>query len=136
MQRQLSREQWKCFRFSSPELGGHFRLQQRRALFQRVMAAMNGFLVVFSAFFALLRVIPELSAGEPSMTKSSSLSRARGWRGRRELTPRCSATHCTINRPHINNDNDNDNNNNNNNTRRQRQRDREECRERKREKRR
>ena len=42
----------------------------------------EGFFIGFSTFFALLLVVPELSASssEPSMVKSSSSSRARGWR--------------------------------------------------------
>ena len=55
------RVSWKVPRIQFiARAGGHFRSQQRRAHFQR-MVAVKGFQRC-SAFFALLRVVPELSA--------------------------------------------------------------------------
>ena len=67
MQRQLSREQWKCLRFSSsPELVDIF-VRNRDGHASAEYAGEEGF---FCAFFAFLRFVPELSASSRAFERS------------------------------------------------------------------
>ena len=77
MQRQLSREQWKCHTFrSSPELVDIF-VRNRDRHFSAMMAVKGFFLAVFPQF-SLSSGFPRVQRqfSEPSMTKSSSSSQS------------------------------------------------------------